>query len=284
MANTRIFVVLDPTCMEQAALEWGEQIARELGVHRAIDASLHVYCCINSESVALVPGEGADEAKQATQARVEGWLERLVAQPRADGLDVRTEVEWKEDWRKAIVEAAERQESSLVIKNMTPHSRFVRMVRETSDWTLIRECNCPVLLVKTGRPYQIKKILAAVKHNPDNEAYERANDNVLAVARAWAEDMGAELHAVSCYDLADRPDRQRFADRCGLPRSQVSAASGEPEEIISEVAKDRGSDVVVIARVARAESPNAIGKTARKLIDEIDTEVLILSVNATPIS
>ena len=284
MAKTKVFVVLDPTCMEQAALEWGEQIVRELGIHRAIDASLHVYCCINSESVALVQGEGVDEAKKATQARVAGWLERLVAQSRADGLDVHTEVEWNDDWRKAIVRAAERQGSSLVIKNMTPHSRFVRMLRETSDWTLIRECNCPILLVKTGRPYQIRKILAAVKHNPDNEDYEKANDNVLAVARAWAEDMGAELHAVSCYEFTDRPDRQRFADRCGLPRNQVSAASGAPEEVISEIARDRGSDVVVIARVARAESPDAIGKTARKLIDEIDTEVLILPINAALIS
>ena len=52
---------------------------------------------------------------------------------------------------------------------MTQHTRFVRMVRETSDWTLIRECQCPVLLVKTGRPYGIDKVLVAVGRKPNGK-------------------------------------------------------------------------------------------------------------------
>ena len=280
MAESTVFVVLDPTCMEQAALEWGEQIVHHLNEHRSVSAGLHVYCCINSESVAMMQGTDARAAEEATRARVSAWLERLVVDSRSEGLEVETEVEWNDDWRRAIVAASARQKSTLVVKNMTQHSRFVRMVRETSDWTLIRECDCPVLLVKTGRPYRIEKVLVAVKHKPDNEAYERANDDVLNVSRSWAEDLGATLHAVSCYDSNDRPDRQRLADRCGLERNQVSAAIGLPEKIISEVASEQDSDIVVIARVARAGSPDTIGKTARKLVDEINTEVLILPVRA----
>ena len=275
---TKVFVVLDPTCMEQAALETGIGVVKNFKEHRSIDAQLHVYCCINAESVALVPKKDEAQTRVATIARVSDWLERLVMSVRSEGITLETEVEWVDDWRKAIVSAAARQNSAIVLKNMTQHSRFVRMVRDTSDWTLIRECECPVLLVKTGKPLQIDSELVAVKHSPDEESYEKANQDILDAARRMADDLGAELHAVTCYEGDRRPDRQRFADKCGLERSQVSAATGSPEKIIAEVAAEKGSDLVIIARVARPESPGDVGKTARKVIDEIDTDVLVLPV------
>lgn len=277
---TKVFVVLDPTCMEQAALISGEEVVRAYKAHRDTEASLHLYCCINAESAAVVPGDDEDTIRAATTARVHDWLERLAATPRANGIAVETEVEWNDDWRHAIVAAALRQESAIVIKNMTQHSRFVRLVRETSDWTLIRECHCPMLLVKTGKPFQIRNLLVAVKHSPGDDSYEKANDNILAAAKRIASDFGAELHAVTCYDSDVRPDRQRFADRCGLERNQVSAATGTPEKIIGEIAASRDSDLLLIARVARPEDPTAVGKTARKVIDEVNTEVLVLPVPA----
>ncbi len=274
--KTRVFVVLDPTCMEQAALEWGEQIARQFGSSQ--DTLLHVYCCINEDSVAMVTNDDSAHAQAETEKRVSNWVDRLVTQPRTDGLTVETEVEWHHDWRKAIVVAAERCGAALVVKNMTQHTRFVRMIRETSDWTLIRECQCPVLLVKTGRPYGVEKVLVAVKHT-DDDAYEKANDDILAAARRITADLGASLHAVTGYASSEtHPDRQRFADRCGLERSQVSADIGSPERVIAETAERLGSDLVIIARVGRPDSPKELGSTARKVIDEIDTEVLVLPV------
>jgi universal stress protein E len=275
--KTRVFVVLDPTCMEQAALEWGEQIVREFNNRGGLEVVLHVYCCINEDSVAMVADDDRAHSRAETEKRVRTWIDRLVSAPRGEGLDVETEVEWHHDWRKSLVVAAERSGSSLVVKNMTQHSRFVRMVRETADWTLIRECVCPVLLVKTGRPYGIDRILVAVKHSPDEETYEKANDDILATAKRLAADLGATLHAVTGY-TGGHPDRQRFADRCGLDRSQVSAAIGPPERVIAETAERQNSDLLIIARVARPESPKLMGNTARKVIDEIDTEVLVLPV------
>lgn len=275
---TRVFVVLDPTCMEQAALEWGEQIAREFGSRRDTEIVLHVYCCINAESVAMAINDDSAHARAETEKRVHAWLERLVQSPRSDGLKVETEVEWHDDWRKAMVVAAERCGSALVVKSMTQHTRFVRMIRETSDWTLIRECASPVLLVKTGRPYGVKKVLVALKHDPEEERYEKANDDILAASKRISSDLGAALHVVAAYS-GGHPDRQRFADRCGLERSDVSAAIGSPEKVIAETAERVGSDLLVIARVANPDSPKDLGSTAKKVVDEIDTEVLILPVS-----
>lgn len=277
--TVNVFAVLDPTCMEQVTLDWAEAIVRNYKVHRSIDAVLHVYCCINDGCVALVPADDPAEGQRATIARVKNWMERLVSRAAAEGMKVETEVEWNSEWRKAIVAAAVRQRSALVVKNMARHARIVRLTRETADWRLLRDCQCPVLLVKDGRPYSIKRVLVAVKHRPDDAAYERANDQILAAARSIAEDLGADLHAVTCLDARTSIDRQRFADRCGLKRSQVIAAIGVPEGVIADAARTSGADLVILARVARPESASVLGDTTRKVIDEIDTEVLVLPMS-----
>ena len=276
MAETSIFVVLDPTVMEQASLEWAEQVALAFKKHRGLEAALHVYCCINDTSVAAVPRDDDETSRQDTEVRVSAWMDRLVGHSRGLGLEAKTEVEWNPDWRSAIGKAATRTNAILVVKNMTQHSRFVRLVRETSDWQLLRDAACPVLLVKTGRPYRIDKVLVAIKHSPDDEIYEAANDRILDTAKAMAHDLGAPLHAVTCYEHSEYPDRQKFADRCGLDRNQVRAISGAPEKIIAGAADELGADLLIIARVARPESTGLLGDTAQKVIDEIANEVLVL--------
>jgi universal stress protein E len=276
MAGARkVFVVLDPTSMEQVSLEWGEKIALDMKEHRSEEVNLHVYCCINHKSVAPVPHGDPEELERATVKRVDEWVQRLVMHTRALGIPVETEIEWESDWRAAIVAAARRQKSDVVIKNLRQHARLVRLVRDTADWQLIRDCECPVLLVKTGRLYGINKILVAVKHTED-EAYREANAGIVERAQRLAADLGATLHAVTCYDSDDRPDRQRFADSFGLDRSQVSAAMGNQAKVIASVAEEVAADMLVIARVARPESAGLLGDTARKVIDEIDTDVLVL--------
>ncbi len=279
MAETRkVFVVLDPTTMEQASLQWGEKIALDNRAHRSQDTHLHVYCCVNFKSVTAVAADTFEHVEAATLERVREWVNRIVTHTRSLGVPVDVEVEWDADWRKAIVGAVRRQNPDVVIKNLTQHARLVRLVRDTSDWQLLRDCQCPVLLIKTGRLYGLKKILVAVKHTEDEE-YQAANRGIMARAQGLADDFGAELHAVTCYDPDRRPDRQRFADSFGLQRNQVHAAMGKPEKVLASVAEEIRADMLIIARVARPESTGLLGDTARRVIDEIATDVLVLPMN-----
>jgi len=277
--STKIFVVLNPKIMEQAALTWGEKIALDLKKHRSDHARLHVYCCIDDEATSLRREEDLDEAATAAQRRVRQWIGRLVMHTRSLGIDLTIEVERNENWRSAMVAAVARNGSDVVIKNMTQHARLVRLLRDTADWRLLRDCRCPVMLVKTPQPYDIHKVLVAVKPSPD-DVYEAANANILEAARSIAEDLGADLHAVTCYKSDALPDWQRFADSCGLERQQVTADIGVPEKVIAATASEIDADLVVIARVARSESKSLLGDTARKVIDEVDTEVLVLPMSA----
>lgn len=270
--TTKVFVVLDPTSMEQPSLVWGEKIALDMKQHRDLTVQLHAYCCIDPTEGATL---SAGEVQSASAQSVSEWLERVVMHTRALGIPVETEVEVNPEWRQAIVAAARRVNSNVVLKNLTQHSRLVRLVRETADWQLLRDCHCPVLLVKAGKEYGIQKILVAVKYTED-ETYQAANTSLLDSAKRLADDLGAGLHAVTCYESDEHPDRQRFADSCGLERNQVTAAMGSPEKVIASVADEVGADLLVIARVARPESAGMLGDTARKVIDEIATDVLVL--------
>ena len=131
MTDTKIFIVLDPLSMEQVALEWGEKIALEFMERRSLDVMLHVYCCMNEEG-------GADaavwqKADQNVQDHLKRWVQRLLAHTRSLGIGVDTEIEWADDWRKAIVDAIARSESNLVVKNMTHHE--VALAWSRSRWS-----------------------------------------------------------------------------------------------------------------------------------------------------
>lgn len=272
-----IFVILDPTTMNQPSLVMAETIAADEQESRAEDVALHLYCCIAEEEVRRPPGMDEKTASAEELSRIENWVERLAEHGRSKGLKVDTEVEIKANWRQAIVEAIARRPSTLAVKNMTDQSRLRRWLRETSDWRLLRDAACPVLLVKSYARRQINKVLVAIKHRPETDAYHDANDRLLEAGRRIATNVDAELNVVTVYpDTSDYPDRQRFADRCGLPRNQVRAEMGKPEDAIATAARELEADLVVIARVSQPDTDTKLGHTAEKVIDGLYCNILVL--------
>jgi nucleotide-binding universal stress UspA family protein len=272
----RIFVILDPTTMNQPSLVMGETIAEDFLSSGATDVVLHIYACIAEDTVRRPPDMDEQTARAEEQSRIENWVDRLAERGRSLGLTVVTEVEIHPNWREAIAMAVARQPCVLAIKNMTEQSRLTRWVRETSDWRLLRDTACPLLLVKSYARRHIKNVLVAVKHKPDAEIYEAANDRLLDTGRAMAENVGAELHVLTAYQGDDYPDRQKLADRCGLPRNRVRAAMGSPETVIADVARELPADLVVIARVGKPGSGEKLGHTAQKVIDGLYCNILVL--------
>jgi universal stress protein E len=277
----RIFVILDPTTMNQPSLVMGETIAEDFLSSDDSKAALHLYACIAENTVRRPPGMDEQTARAEEQSRIENWAERLAERGRSRGLEVVTEVEIQPNWREAITAAAARQQYFLAIKNMTEQSRLTRWVRETSDWRLLRDTGCPLLLVKAYARRHIRKVLVAIKHKPDSDIYEAANDRLLKAGRTMAESVGAELHVLTAYQGEDYPDRQKLADRCELPRNRVHAAAGTPEAVIASFAKDLEADLVVLARVGKEGSGAKLGRTAEKVIDGLYCNMLVLPMTAS---
>jgi universal stress protein E len=228
---------------------------------------LRLYCCVYDERFV------DDEAEQQTEIKVaRDWLERLAAPARENGFDVEVQVEWNSDWRSAIVAAAKAAECDLVIKTASQHSAIGRRLLKTSDLMLLRKCADPVLLVSGHRRWTNKKLLAAIKLKPEDEAHQRLNERLVDLSHSIATRAGFDVYAVTAHQGEDVFfDRQQFADFCRLPRNRVFSSEGAPERAIAAVADDIKPDVIVVGNPG-----GTTNNTARLLIDHVETDILVL--------
>jgi universal stress protein E len=264
----RIFTVIDPYRLVQPAFERGEWVASRNG------AILHLYCCLGEEGVAA-----DDPAARFAMERARRWLGRLTQEARDYELKSEIQVEWNANWRDRLAEAARECHADMIIKTVSRHSRIARQLKTTSDWTLLRKAHCPVLLIDPARPPQPKKVLAAVKLNPGSEEYSILNEQVVGLSHRIAAALDASLDAVTVYKGDEIYfDRQKLADRCGLPRNRVHAVEGTPHRGIASVADELGADILVIGCANRNvnEGGSIIGDTAQRIIDAVDTDLVVI--------
>jgi universal stress protein E len=266
----KIFCVIDPTTNNQRGLNRAASVARNSG------AEIHAHVCFSVPSG--VRANDKDSLREAEQSRHEAWVERLVAPLQSEGLKISTEVECDEDWRSALIAAAKRSEADLIVRSSFRRSALQRRVLKTTDWALLREAHCPVLLVKTERIGKLEKVLVALDIKDKDETHKTLTDQVIAHARSVAERSGAELHAVNAYQGAmsfvHPPD---LAKRVGIERSMAHVGDGSPEAIIAKEAEKLGSPLVVIGSLARkGVSGIVVGNTAERILDDINADVMVV--------
>lgn len=261
----KIFVIIDPRRLVQAALEKGEWLARRNG------AELELYCCVDPESVADA------EAQVRLIERTQSWIERLIEKPRQEGLSISVRVEANRDWRAAIAQAATESGADLVIKTASPRGPLRRRLMQTADWTLIRNCSRPILLASPNQVGVPKTVLAAVKVRPEDGVYAELNRRIVDLSHRIAELLDAELYAVTVYrGEGIFFDRQKFADECRLPRNRVHAVEGSSYEGIAQVAEQVGAGVIVVGSAPRPARGSILGSTAERVIDEVPGDVVVL--------
>jgi universal stress protein E len=267
MKFNNIFVVYDPTRADQPALERAGNIAREIG------SSLHVFVAIYKklDTVADRPAE----QKRLLAAQRER-LNTAVVGIRGRGVQVITEVEWNRDWYSAVVRAAARSGADTVFKSSYRHSSRERFLNRTSDWTLIRECACPVLLVKEGSRRDVNRVLAAIDIRAANESYQKLNRNIIDFSRLMAESRGADVHFINAFeDPRSCPDRNALIKRCGVGGDRIHIQLGQPGEVIVRGALELGASLVVVGNSARSGLSAVInGNTVERVLDKLDCDVL----------
>lgn len=264
----KILVVIDPTRLVQPALEKAEWIASRN------DATLLLFCCVWDEEVGDDAAGSAMIIEQTTS-----WVQRIADSCEKKGLNAVVDVNWDRNWRERIATVARDQGADLIIKNVSRHSLIRRQLMRTSDWVVLRNASCPTLLVDARRPPNPKIVLAAVKLRPSDETHTVLNDRVLEMAHRLVEAFQGELHAVTAYRGDEIYfDRQRFADSCRLPRSNVHAAEGAPARGIAEVANRIGADVLIVGCAANTvpERGVIVGDTAQRVIDEVTADIIVV--------
>jgi universal stress protein E len=270
MEFTNFFVVFDPTQEQQPALERGATIAAEAGVN------LHVFACIYDEA-AGAPDRGKtvkrllDKQREVLQSAVAPLLDR--------GLSVTTEVEWDKDWCAAVVRAAVKNGSDVVLKSSSVHTPGQRMFNRTSDWTLIRECSCPVMLVKANTDQGSRRVLAAIDVREGDETYAHLNQRILDFSRRVTDINIADVHFVHApKDLSSYPDRNALVRHFGIQNDRMHIQLGDPENVIVDAARTLNAGLVIVGNAARSGLSALInGNTVERVVDRLHCDVLAMS-------
>ena len=269
MQVKKILVVFDPTTDAQSALERAALISQHEG------NEIHLFSCIYSE----LP-KSDDESGEIDRLIVaqNGILDSAAAPLIEKGIKVTTEVEWDKDWYQSVVRASARSGADAVLKASHKHSATQRLFKKTSDWTLIRQCDCPVLLVKGEATSEGRKVLAAVDLRGDKDSYEEINANILDFCKRFVDAEHSEVHFISAHkDLASRPDRGSLIRACGVEGDKVHIKMSEPSKAIVETAKELDANLVVIGNSARSGLSAAVNSnTAEKILDELACDLLAI--------
>lgn len=269
MEFTNIFVVYDPTREEQLALERARTIAAEARVN------VHVFACIHAEL-----DSDTEKAQQIRSrlAQQRAQLDAAVAPLVAQGVAVSTEVEWDKDWYHAVVRASIRAHADVVFKSSYRHSSSQRVLNKTSDFTLIRECLCPVLLVKEETPRDVRKVLAAIDIREEKASYGKLNERIIDFTRRVMDSESTEVHFVNAHkDLASFPDRNALIRNCGVDSERIHIKLGKPEDVIVENARGLDVSLVVVGNSARSGLSALVnGNTVEKVVDKVGCDILAL--------
>ncbi|MGF6593072.1 universal stress protein [Pseudomonas sp. 2835] len=266
-----ILVVLDPDHAHSRALTRAKLIAGVTG------ARLHLLMC---------------DKKQDHSA----LLSLLASQLHDDGYDnVTHEQAWHDTLHDSIISVQQAEGCQLVIKEHRPDNPLKRALLTPSDWKLLRQCPCAVLMVKSERPWTGGVILAAVDVGNHDEAHRLLHTSIIDHGYAIASLAKGELHVISAhpspmlsasdpvYQLKDTIER-KYREECAafqaefdISNERLHVAEGPADVLIPYTAKKYEAAVTVIGTVARTGISGAlIGNTAEVVLDALECDVLVL--------
>lgn len=267
MEFSNIFVVFDPTRDQQPAFYRAVTIAETTTVN------VHLFACIHEDISNFDDKAGRIKSLIAEQKKE---LDNLAAPLLARGIQISTEVEWDKDWYHAVIRASLSNSADVVLKSSFKHSAGQRVLNKTSDWTLIRECLCPVLLVKEGTNREIGKVLAAVDIRKDNGAYTALNRHIVDFSQRVLDANDAEVHFINAFqELRSTPDRNALMKYCGVDSDRIHIQLGEVDDVIVTGAKNLNASLVVVGNSGRSGLSAMIrGNTVEKVLDRLDCDIL----------
>lgn len=293
----KILVVLDDRQEEQPALNRAAYLAKAAG------ASLHLYMCAYDPSIsiaAFLSGRQKRTFVQTTIEETEAVVAAMAERYQDDDIEVTYDVAWERHPADALISLCESGGYDLVMKHAA--SRTNTLFNQF-DWTLMRYCPCPVMIVKDGQWDEVGQVLAAVDAAPETEAHKKLNEIVLERAGFLADLLSFELHLVTAY-----PAPPVFAPVSSIPKQQLDyrskmramvesnlAAMAEDKEIaianthaeegpvdwvVPKVSRDLVAEFVVIGNVSReGKAGLSIGSVAEATLDAVDTNVLMVRMS-----
>jgi len=143
----KILVPLDGSELAERAVRHAEEIARGTGAEILLMQAVFIPTPIVPEALLIAGGKAVKEATKFAA----GYLDRIAAPLRAEGLKVRTIVEDRPP-ADAILHTAEREEVDAIVMSTHGRSGLSRLVMGSVAESVLHLTRRPVMLVKPEPP------------------------------------------------------------------------------------------------------------------------------------
>lgn len=272
-SQEKLFVVVDPTNDKHIALERA-LLTAEIRNPRPL---VHVFVAVDPESVDT-------RAINADVFRDETWFKEHIRTPLVNaGLDYQLEVSWSSEWQKSIMQSAKRWGADAIFLPANDENKkdFRRFFFTDSKWELLKNADCPVVLIRPGAKKQRKVILAAVNFQAVRDGQKALNQKIIDEAKRFAEGYGAELHLANGYmDSMHYPDRGKLVNETGVAKERIHVEPGYTDEVVSAIAEKIDADLVVMGTLGQNGMlgiSTRRGNTAERLIAALDDDVMVIN-------
>lgn len=272
-SQEKLFVVVDPTNDKHIALERA-LLTAEIRDPRPL---VHVFVAVDPEAVDT-------RAINADVFRDETWFKDNIRTPLVDaGLDYKLEVSWSSEWQKSIMQSAKRWGADAIFLSANDENKkdFRRFFFTDSKWELLKNADCPVVLIRPDAKKQRKVILAAVNFQAARDEQKALNKKILEEAKRFAEGYGAELHLANGYmDSLHYPDRGKLVNETGVVKERIHVEPGYTDEVVAAIADKIDADLVVMGTLGQNGMlgiSTRRGNTAERLIAALDDDVMVIN-------
>jgi universal stress protein E len=212
-------------------------------------------------------------ARNEAILRNNDWLlENIYHRLRASGYVFKIDISWSTDWYGTILRAAAAEPVDMIMLPLAHKPRESGRLLNESVWRLMRTCKVPILFAQPTTAPQRKVLLAAVNFQSHKPAHQHLNEQTLAASKALAKLYGADLHLVNAYaDSLHYPDRGQLANSSGIETGRIHVRSGDPDDVIAQVAKEIDADIVILG--TRPRESRWRGTTSERIITKVNCDI-----------
>lgn len=269
------------------------QLRKAASIARAARARVELFHAI-SEPV----------ASDGLEQRLHKRLERLAQAPVFRGVQVNGVTSWDYPAHEAVIRRALVTKVDLVVAATQSHRAGARLLLTNTDWELVRQCPCLVLLAKSSRDYDRPAVIAAVDPFHAHAKPARLDSRIIDAAATFASRLRGELHAFHAYlpltiigpapvgqpiaitvppefeDLHTDRIAGVFGDlakKAGIPPARRHLHMGEVASELESVVKRTRAGIVVMGAVSRTGLRRVfIGSTAENVLDRLSCDLLVV--------
>jgi len=248
-------------------------------------------------------GTSLADLRREALAQRSGKLEKWLARAHRLGVKASSLVEWDFPPHEAIVRRCIRARADLIIAECHKGRRVAPWLIHLTDWELLRASPVPVLLLKNGRPWRKRAILAAVDPSHAHAKPTRLDALIVDQAKQLSRKLRGAVHVMhanfpslfgltlgdpsidavtleATYEQQKAIDAKAFAAFAGIariPRARRHLVDADPVTAIPRVARKLGADLVIMGAVSRSGLKRMlIGNTAERVLNDLPCDVLVV--------